>query len=52
MEYQRLVQLIHTDGQRRVALVREPELILIRYFSSVFALAKEALERSLSLIHI
>jgi hypothetical protein len=49
MEHQRIVQLIHTNGQRRVAIVREPELVLVRYFSSVYSLAVEALERNISL---
>ncbi len=44
-----LVQLIHSNGQRRVAIVREPDLVLIRYFNSIFSLAQEALERAISL---
>lgn len=46
---QRIVQLIHASGQRRVALVMEPHLVLLRFYPSVYALANEALERRVSL---
>lgn len=39
----RLVQITHPDHGRRVALVREPSLILLERFSSVFELATEAI---------
>jgi len=40
----RLVQLINPRGQRRVALVREPSLHLLRDTSSIYHLALEAIE--------
>jgi len=46
METIRLVQLVHPDLGRRVALVNEPHLILLDdVFGSVFALANEAINR-------
>ena len=40
----RLVQLIHPEHQRRVALVQEPNLVLLDNTSSVYQLALEAID--------
>jgi hypothetical protein len=40
----RIVQLSHSDGSRRVALVEEPRLRLLRGCSSVYELATSAIE--------
>lgn len=41
----RLVQLIHDKLGRRIALVQEPQLLLIHDFSSIYALAQAAIKR-------
>jgi len=40
----RLVQVTHKTKGRRVAIVEEPHLILLNQYSSIFALAKAAIE--------
>ncbi|MBC7913255.1 MAG: GguC protein [Pyrinomonadaceae bacterium] len=48
----RLVQLIHPDKGRRIALVNEPELILIGEFTSVYELALAAIDKSVKLTEL
>lgn len=40
----RLVQVAHTNGERRVALVNGPELRTLGRFASIYALVKKAIE--------
>ena len=40
----RLVQLVHADGSRRVALVEEPDLLCLDGVASVYELAELCLE--------
>ncbi len=47
-----LVQLIHTDKGRRVALVDEPRLVLLQPAKSTYELAKTAIETGQSLATI
>jgi hypothetical protein len=49
MEKTRLVQLDNTRSGRRIALVREPALILLHKYRSVYELATEALDKDLPL---
>ena len=45
----RLVQLIHSELGRRVAMVKEPKLVMLHRFESVYELALEALEKDVRL---
>ncbi|NND04953.1 MAG: GguC protein [Saprospiraceae bacterium] len=45
----RIIQLHHPESGRQLALVDEPDLILLSSYSSVYELAKDALTRSLSI---
>ena len=45
----RLVQLVHNDHGRKVALVREPKLHLLEGGSSVYQLANQAIDQRISL---
>jgi hypothetical protein len=49
MEKLRLVQLYNTRSGRRIALVSEPTLILVDAYSSVYDLAREAIEKDIPL---
>jgi hypothetical protein len=49
MESVRLVQLIHPQFSRRVALVKEPSLLLLKDVTSVYELALAAIEEKRSL---
>jgi hypothetical protein len=49
MEKIRLVQIYHTDLGRRVAIVSEPDLIILKEYRSVYSLALEAIDKG---IHI
>lgn len=49
MEKMRLVQLSHLRSDRRIALVREPSLILLHKYGSVYELVREAIERNVPL---
>ncbi|CAN5486903.1 hypothetical protein BH23BAC1_BH23BAC1_31760 [soil metagenome] len=42
-EILRLVQLVNQEGERRVALVEEPQLTLLNKFTSIYELALEAI---------
>lgn len=48
-ESTRLVQLTSKQHGRRIALVREPELVLIRETSSIYKLAIEAIDKGVKL---
>ncbi len=45
----RLVQLTHPEVGRKIALVREPQLVLISAFPSIYALAMRSLDEDVSL---
>lgn len=48
----RLVQLVHSIRGRRVALVREPQLVLLKNVASIHALALEATRKQAKLIDL
>jgi hypothetical protein len=48
----RLVQLTDPEGRRRVALVDEPHLRLLRGSTSVYALAQQAIEQNVRLAEV
>ena len=45
----RIVQLIHKNNQRHIALVEEPNLRLINSFESVYLLADQAIKKQINL---
>ena len=49
MESVRLVQVIHPKFKRRVALVKEPSLLLLKGITSIYELALAAIEKKTSL---
>lgn len=48
----RVVQVIHPELGRRVAMVREPAIVLLSRFRSVYELALEALRKGVSLTEL
>ena len=48
-ETTRLVQLTHNQFGRRIALVKEPELVLINKFKSVYELSLEAIQSGIKI---
>lgn len=45
----RLVQLQHPTEGRRIALVKEPDLILIKEFNSIYQMALDAIDKSMGI---
>lgn len=45
----RIVQLIHKNHQRRIALVEEPNLRLLNHFENVYSLAEQAITKQIGL---
>lgn len=45
----RIVQIIHKNHQRRIALVEEPNLRLLNHFENVYSLAEQAITKQIGL---
>ncbi|MEB2785474.1 AraD1 family protein [Algoriphagus persicinus] len=51
-EKTRLTQLVHPEKGRKIALVAEPDLILLKDFTSIYHLALESLDSGISILDL